>query len=81
MKIEYCAKEPQKITVDDLKAGDVFRFKSLSSYTYMAVFLGGCSEKMLYFNLQKGHADYISSIRDELRDDVEILEAELKVYG
>lgn len=79
MKIEFCAKkELKRTTIDDLKPGDVFRFKDIDvDNIYMAM---NFRNDMIYVNLVTDDSNYMADIHDDLHESVEILEAELKIY-
>lgn len=66
------------LTIYDLKAGDVFRFKDIDvDNIYMAM---NFRNDMIYVNLITDDSNYMADICDDLHEGVEILEAELKIY-
>lgn len=79
MKIEFCPKkEPKRMTIDDLKPGDIFRFKDVDVHGfYMAM---NFRNDMIYVNLATYDSNYMADISDDLHENVKILEAELKIY-
>lgn len=86
MKIEFCPKkEPKRMTIYDLKAGDIFRFKDTGFFSdtvdvhgfYMAM---NFRNDMIYVNLVTYDSNYMADICDDLHENVKILEAELKIY-
>lgn len=79
MKIEFCPKkEPKRMTIYDLKAGDIFRFTDVDVHGfYMAM---NFRNDMIYVNLVTYESNYMADICDDLHESVKILEAELKIY-